>query len=62
MTQEELSNFEIELIEKLRAEGVVKMSYPGSITIHYDNDINPNKVEIREIRKSLDTTYKGIVQ
>ena len=47
----DLTEFEQEVIQKLRDEKVTKMDYPGSITIHYDNDRIPNKVEIREIRK-----------
>ena len=49
----DLTEFEKDLIINLRELSVTSMSYPGSITIHYDDDICICKVEIIGIRKEL---------
>ena len=46
-----MTEFEEKLLKLLREKGIIKIDYPGSLTIHYDKDLNPVSIEIREIIK-----------
>lgn len=46
-----LNQFEAELVVLLRKKRVFTVRHPGNISVHYNKDLKPTMVEIREFPK-----------